>query len=116
MSDYTTSYAIAYQTPSIQQQIEVAVVTAAGQIQNEDPATANHVNRLAWADWAIGSSSVAWVAFRWPVANNPSIRAACVTDPSGQSVLDSDVQFVVNANLQQVVNEWVTSNTKAPTV
>ena len=114
MSDYTTSYKIAYQTPSIQQQIEVAVVTAAGQIINEDPATPDHANRLAWANWAIANSSVAWVAFRWPVANNPAIRAACVADPSGQSVLDSDVQFVVNANLQQVVDEWVVSNAKTP--
>ena len=107
MSAYTTSYQIAYQIPSIQQQTEVAVVTAAEQIQNEATTTADHVNRLAWANWAIQSSSVAWVAFRWMVAVNPAIQAACVTDPSGQSVLDGDVQFVVNSNIEAVVTQWV---------
>jgi len=58
MSDYTTSYAIRYSTPHLSQQTEVAVVTAAVSIQNEDSATADHVNRLRWANWAIPNSSV----------------------------------------------------------
>jgi hypothetical protein len=107
MSNYTTSYAVRYSTPALSQKTEVAVVTAAGQIQNEDPATPDHTNRLAWANWAIPNSSVAWQSFAWPVAENPTIVAAVTDDPSGQSVQDSDVQFVINSILPKVIAEFV---------
>lgn len=110
MSDYTTSYAIRYSTAHLSQQTEVAVVTAAVSIQNEDPATADHANRLRWANWAIPNSSVAWQAFAWPVANNPSIVQKVTEDPSGQSVPDGDVAFVVNSYVEIVITEWVAHN------
>src|SRR4029077_9057749 len=107
MSAYTTSYSIRYQIPFLQQQIEVAVIKAAEDISNEDPATINHANRLMWASWANKNSSVAWNPFAWPVAMNPSIQASVQADPSGQSVSDSDVQFVVNANLDAVIADFI---------
>jgi len=110
MSDYTTSYAIRYSTPHLLQQTEVAVVTAAVSIQNEDPGTPDHANRFRWANWAIPNSSVAYAPFSWPVANNPSIVQKVTEDPSGQSVPDSDVQFVVNGYVETVVTEWVAAN------
>jgi hypothetical protein len=91
----------------VQQQIEVAVITAAQAIMNEDPATADHANRIAWATWANQNSSVAWNPFAWPVGMNPAIQAAVEADPSGQTVKDSDVQFVVNSNLEAVITYWV---------
>jgi hypothetical protein len=100
---YTASYALRYQIPSVQQQIEVAVIHDAVNIQNEDPATANHANRLAWATWANQNSSVAWNPFAWPVALNATIQASVQADPSGQSVKDSDVQFVVDGALPEVI-------------
>lgn len=106
MSDYTVSYAIRYKTPSLSQQIEVAVVTAAIAIQNEDPNTLNHATRLAWANWAISVSSVAWVPFAWALAMNATIVGELKTDASGNAVLDSDVQFVVNSNIDAVVAGW----------
>ena len=107
MSDYTVSYSIRYGTPHLSQQTEVAVVTAAGQIINEDPSTPDHANRIVWANWAIPNSSVAWQPFAWPVANNPSIVAKVTEDPSGGTVPDTDVQFVVNSNLEIVIAEFV---------
>src|SRR4029077_11637506 len=107
MSDFPTSSPIRYSTPHLSQQTEVAVVTAAGQIVNEDPATPDHANRLAWANWAVPNSSVAFLTFAWPVASNPAIITAVTADPSGQTVLDSDVQFVVNSNLDIVIAEFV---------
>jgi hypothetical protein len=104
---YTASYAIRYSIPSIQQQIEVAVITAAQSIENEDPSTPDHSNRIAWAAWANQNSSVAWNAFAWPVGMNPAIQAAVEADPSGQSVKDSDIQFVVNSNVEAVITYWV---------
>jgi hypothetical protein len=107
MSIYTDNYRIRYQLPPIQQQIEVAVITAASDIMNEDASAPDHANRLAWANWANKSSSVAWLPFAWPVGMNPSIQASVATDPSGQSVADSDVQFVVNSNLNAAIADFV---------
>ena len=112
MSAYTTSYALRYQILSVQQQIEVAVMTAAGAITNEDPATADHANRIAWAKWANQNSSVAWMPFAWPVAMNPAIQASVEADPSGQSIQDSDIQFVVNSNVEAVITYWVSNPPK----
>ena len=114
MSNYTDSYALAYRMPSALEQIEVAVVTAAGQILNEDPSTPDHANRIRWATWAQQNSSVAWIAFRWYVATNPAIIQSYQEDPSGGSVKDSDVQYVVNSNLQTVIDQWVTENPPTP--
>jgi len=112
MSAYTDSYRLRYQLPSVQQQTEVAVIHAASDIQNEDAATPDHADRLAWANWANKNSSVAFEPFRWPVAMNPSIQASVAADPSGQSVADNDVQFVVNSILPQVIADFVANPPK----
>lgn len=104
---YTSSYALRYQLPSVQQQIEVAVIHASQDIQNEDPATPDHANRLAWATWANKNSSVAWNPFAWHVAMNSTIQVAVAADPSGGTVTDNDVQFVVTSVLPQVVADFV---------
>jgi hypothetical protein len=111
MSDYTTSYAIRYSIPALLQKTEVAVVHAAEDIHNEDPGAPNHANRLAWANWVAYNSSVAWLPFSWPVALNPAIQASVEADPSGQSVADSDVQFVVNSNLDAVIADFIANPT-----
>jgi hypothetical protein len=107
MSVYTDNYHLRYAIPSVQQQIEVAVIHAASDIQNEDSATADHANRLAWANWTNKNSSVAFEPFRWPVSMNPTIQASVQADPSGQSINDSDVQFVVNTNLNAVIADFI---------
>lgn len=107
MSVYTSSYAIRYTIPSLQQQIEVAVIHAVEDIFNEASSTPDHTNRWNWASWANKNSSSASIAFTWPVAMNPSIQGSVQTDPSGQSVPDSDVQFVVNSALPQVIADFV---------
>jgi hypothetical protein len=107
MSTYTTSYKVRYGVPHLLQQTEVAVVHASGDIKNEDPATPDHTNRMAWANWVIKNSSTGVEPFKWPVAMNPSIAASVEADPSGESVPDADVQFVVNSNLDAVIADWV---------
>jgi hypothetical protein len=83
------------------------MVHAADDIVNEDPAAPDHANRLAWAQWAVPNSSVAYFAFSWPVCQNPAILAAYKTDPTGATILDSDIQFVVNSLVPQVVADFV---------
>lgn len=104
---YTSGYALRYSIPSVQQQIEVAVIHDVEDITNEDLSTPDHANRLVWANWANKNSSVAWLPFAWPVAMNPTIQASVEADPSGQSVQDSDVQFVVTSELPRVIADFV---------
>jgi hypothetical protein len=106
MSVYTDNYRLRYQLPSVQQQVEVAVMVAAKDIANEDPATPDHANRTAWANWANENSALAMIPFAWPVSMNPAIQASVAADPSGASVLDSDIQFVVNSTLDKVIADF----------
>jgi hypothetical protein len=110
MSAYTASYQIRYSIPSLQQQTEVAVITAASNIKNEAESVPGHADRLRWAIWANENSSVAFEPFRWPVAMNPSIATAIQADPDGSTVPDGDVQFVVNSNVDAVIADWVAKN------
>jgi hypothetical protein len=112
MSVYTDNFRLRYQVQSLQQQIEVAVVTASGQILNEDAGTPDHTNRWNWATWANSNSSVAWQPFAWPVGMNPSIQSSIAQDPTGGSIPDGDVQFVVNSNLDFVIADWVANPPK----
>lgn len=107
MSAYTTSYSIRYTIPSLQEQLETAVVHAAADIANEDPGTPDHANRLSWANYANKNSSAARVAFAWAVALNSTIQASIEADPTGETVADSDVQFVVNSLLPQVIADFI---------
>jgi hypothetical protein len=109
MSDYKTEYALRYTLINVHQQIEVAAVIAAGNIITEDPATPDHVNRLNWANFVMGLSVSAIEVFKWPVAQNPTIQASVAADPSGDSVTDSDVQFVVNSNVDMAVEQYKSS-------
>jgi hypothetical protein len=106
MSAYIVNYRTRYEIPKIQHQTEVAVVTAAGQIKNEDPGAPDHANRTAWAHWVDSNSGVAALPFMWPVAMNPAIQGSIETDPTGESVPDTDIQFVVNSNVEAVITEW----------
>ena len=99
MSAYTASYSVRYLVPSLNQQVEVAVVHCVNDIFNEEPSVPNHSNRWNWASWANKNSKLAYEAFRWPVAMNPTIASAVEANPTGATVSDSDVQFVVNSNL-----------------
>ena len=112
MSIYTTSYRVRYGIPSLSQQIEVAVVHACENIKNEDPGTPDHTNRWNWAVWANKNSSAAIEPFRWPVAMNPTIAGAVEEDPSGATITDNDVQFVVNSNLDMVVADFAANPPK----
>ena|SRR5208282_4302296 len=103
MAPYSINYKIRYQLQNVQAQIEVAVISAAQAITNEAPSTTDHANRMLWASWAMTNSSVAFVDFAWAVAMNPAIIAEVNADPTGNTVVDSDVQFVVNSYVQSVV-------------
>ena len=81
----------------LRKQVAVALAKAAVDIQNEDPATANHSQRLSWARKA-ADDPVAWAEKAiWIVLENATIQAAPTT------TTDSDVQFVVNSAVSSLM-------------
>jgi hypothetical protein len=106
MSVYTDNYKLRYDIPSVTQQTEVAVVHAAMDILNA-AATPETENEREWATWANKNSKEAAIPFGWPVGMNSSIQASIASDPTGGSVLDSDIQFVVNSNLDSTIADFI---------
>ena len=82
-------------------------MVACEDIFNEDAGAPDHANRLAWAQWANYNSGVATLYFMWPLSMNPSVQATVESDPTGVSVPDGDIQFVVNGALDEVIAQFV---------
>ena len=80
-----------------------AVLNAANAVINEDPGTANHANRLVWAQAALASReglSAAADEMFVGVCSNPTIQT------TGNDATDNDIQFVVNS----LVNSYATGS------
>ena len=103
---YGTSYTIRYNLGTIWHQTEVAAMIAAQAILDEPANTTNHAQRLKWANWANTHSGEAFVGFLWPIAQDTAITSAVEAKPDGSTVTDADIQRVVNASLNEVVNGW----------
>jgi hypothetical protein len=86
----------------LRKQVAVGFFKAAVDIINEDPATANHYNRLAWARRVTDSNSgpmteaARWI---WKVLENVTIQAA------PNEATDNDVQFVINSIIGYIVQQ-----------
>ena len=91
---YVTIYDSAVVTDStLRKKIAVALHKAATDISVEDPSTASHSQRIAWAR-RVFDDPVGWAEKAvWTVMQNGTVQA----DPTAAT--DSDVQFVVNSNI-----------------
>ncbi|WP_406699233.1 hypothetical protein V5E97_10185 [Singulisphaera sp. Ch08] len=79
------------------------LVKAIPDIRNEDPGTANHAARIAWADAAEASEAGLELQVRRLLTflvQNPTIAAAAA---SAQLAEDSDVEYVGLQNLAPLV-------------
>lgn len=72
-------------------QVAGACIVAANDIENEDPGTGNHTNRLIWASQAKISPKGKAIEMLSEVLNNTTVRDSLPV------ALDTDVQFVVNS-------------------
>lgn len=104
---YAANYsAAAADSSTLRKQIAWAVTRAASDIRNEDPGTANHLNRLDWAKRITRTTNgIDAEAERvaWGVMQNATIQAAVAANP--ESVTDNDVQFVVNSLINEYAGE-----------
>lgn len=82
---------------NFRKQVIVASRIAADQILNEDPETANHANRIAWAQQVLGYNGVTHAdivqSMIVAVTSNPTLQQAAPNGPWP----DGDIQFVVNS-------------------
>jgi len=69
----------------------VAVAKAAYDILNEDAGTANHANRVIWANQTLADAKSKAEQMMWGLVTNATIAAA------GDAATDNDIQFVVNS-------------------
>ena len=86
---------LALSTGVFQPRVAMALVDAASDIENEDPAAENHAARLEWALRVLGGQAMVEASkIMWRVALNPVLAEA------GESgVTDGDLQWVVNGLL-----------------
>jgi hypothetical protein len=89
--NYDQVYAYVGNSPLLQHRAMIAVATAAVAVLNEAGSTPNHAARLAWAARAL--TDVPGTAHRMLFA----IMANTTLQGSGDGMLDSDLQFVVNS-------------------
>jgi hypothetical protein len=83
-------------TPAFQQQVIAALMLAASQIQAEDPGTANHDQRIRWAQYVYeGPARVAELMLTDAVQNT-TLQGEYAAS-SDKTCPDGDVQFVVNS-------------------
>ena len=80
----------------LRKQTAVALHKAAVDVMNEDPATAEHSQRMAWARRVLADPE-GWAAkVIWKVLENATIQAAPTT------TTDGDVQFMVNSLVNSI--------------
>lgn len=84
--------------------VQVACFVAAGQIRNEAPTVPNHTLRLRLATQVLTDPATRIRQFIWVCATNPTISDT-VGAGGVVAALDSDIQFVVNANWD-IVAGW----------
>lgn len=78
--------------PTLFQRFRAARLKAAWDITNEDPGTANHADRLTWANSIIAAYDSGNVQSEYRLfLSNTTIQT------SGIASTDNDIQFVVNS-------------------
>lgn len=91
-------YDLAFGGPELRQRFIAARLKAAWSIRNESAATANHANRLAWANGIIADPEVRGDREYRLFLSNVTIQA------NGNASPDGDVEFVVNSFLNEFAN------------
>jgi len=94
MATYAELYGL-FSNASLANRAEVACVVAAEAIRNENPATANHANRLLWAKRV----------FQGPAGVRNEMLMALLAGNAGLTV--DVLTTVTDANLQTAVNNAV---------
>ena len=96
--DYLGIYDLQYRHPDLRTRTQIAICNAAYNVLNEDPATANHANRIVWANSVLASPERMASLEMSLVVQNATIQT------QGDNATDNDLQFVVNGLVDQYAN------------
>lgn len=76
---------------AMKKRVTAAIAKAAQDVLAEDDQTANHTNRVIWANDALKDAQLMTEKIMWRVLGNATIAA------NGEASTDNDIQFVVNS-------------------
>ena len=98
MATLLERYDLQYVHTLLRQRTQIAIESAAYDVLNEDPATANHANRILWANDTLAYPERMTNLEMAMVVQNPTIQA------EGDNAADGDIQFVVNGLVDYFAN------------
>src|SRR4029077_4215408 len=98
MATLLERYDLQYMHTLLRQRTQIAIESAAYDVLNEDPGTANHANRILWANDTLAYAERMMSLEMAMVVKNPTIQA------EGDNAADGDIQFVVNGLVDYFAN------------
>jgi hypothetical protein len=119
---YAQLHQLLYGTPTLANQIEIAVVHESKLILALDSTKAPPVppaeqsDEQRWATFANANSSRASEVFKWPCTLDGAIQQQALSALYGSAIEDIDVQRVVHNALPQVIADWAAQNPPPPEV
>lgn len=101
-------YIAAARSDAFAARVAMCLMIAGLNVANEDPATANHANRLAFAQRVLKNEINSKVVAAAAVAYNSTLQATINSAPTqlGANIPDSDLQFVVNGLFDLYANAY----------
>lgn len=94
--------------PSFYQRVSYLSLGVAQQVASEPPATANHANRVAYADRIFCGQEDALLLAMHVVSSNATI-ASTIESSGGDAVPDNDIQFALASIWDARANAFVGS-------
>lgn len=92
------SYNARYNYPTLRKRVIAQCCASAQDVLTEDGGTANHANRLIWAQAALSNPNEAADKMSWYIASNATVLAYSTPDDA----TDSDIAFIVNSNIDNI--------------
>jgi hypothetical protein len=109
MASTRAQQAQALKNATVLDQLAGSLLAAASQVLNEDPATADHENRLKFANAIILAPAQAAAAMVPALMTNATLQgqAGDPAGPSGTPFSDSDVDFVVAGVFNTYADQYI---------
>ncbi len=89
MATLAALYDLRYGTNTLKNRLTAACAKSAQYVLIEDPATANHAQRVKWAWATLGDAPGMAEKLMWGLVANTTVAAA------GEAATDSDIEYVV---------------------
>ena len=89
MATLSELFNLRYGTTTLKNRLTASVAKSAQAVMTEDAGTANHAQRIKWAQGALANAPAMAESMLWGLLSNATIVAA------GEAATDNDIDFVV---------------------